>query len=278
MPTPRRNNSDLAVRNHFNSYVHLYTEKVEANYREICRERLELLEAHMDADADGALKILDVGCGAGTFTDMLLEKYPRARSYCVDSSLGMLKRNARCSRKSVIMGDAKALPFGPCSFDLINVDTLMHHLVDFAGYHNTLNAIQEFLVSLRGLLKPGGVLLVREIYHESLVRRNLGSYLIYRASTVHLPEAVARIVRYLGLKTANAGVCFLTRQQWNEIFARSGFKQVSVRDRHWVDRRLQMMGFRENGDLYYTLSPDVQSIDGLNGAGEVLETPVSVSA
>lgn len=273
-----RTKGDLAVRHHFDSHTDLYTDKVEVNYRAICRERLGLLEAHVDAEEAKPFDILDVGCGAGTFTDMLLEKYPQARGYCVDSSAGMLKRNVRRSRKSLILGDAKALAFRPQSFDLINVDTLLHHMIDREGYRNTIDAIEEFLLSLRGLLKPGGLLLVREIYHESLVRRHLGSYLIYKVSTLHLPEAVAKIVRYLGLKTVNAGVCFLTRQQWSEIFARSGFKVLSVRDRHWLDRRLQMMGFRANGDLYYTLALDVRPSDWSSAGEKVLQSVVSVSA
>jgi SAM-dependent methyltransferase len=221
----------------------------------MCGERLALLEGCLQARAGAPLRILDVGCGAGIFTDLLLESLPRANAYCVDASLGMLKLNTARSRKKLVLGDAKALPFPPRSFDLINLDALMHHLVDFGGYHNTLRSIEGFLVSLRDLLKPDGLVIVREIYHEFWFRDNLGARVIYFVSTLRLPSVVASVLKRLGLETANAGVCFLTSRQWANVLQRAGYNVVSFTDKRWRPNSYRFLGFRRSGDLYYTLSP-----------------------
>jgi SAM-dependent methyltransferase len=244
---------DARVRSHFDSNTDVYVDKYEKTYKDICRERLALLENFLDICSTRPLKILDVGCGAGVFVDMLLDLYPRAEAVGVDSSFGMLKRNAPVPRKTLLLGDAKELPLRPNSFDLINVDTVMHHLVDFRGYKSTLEVIKGFLSSLQELLKPGGLLIVHEIYHEYVLRDNLGSRLVYEISTLHLPPVLANLLRYMGMEAANAGVCFLTRRQWGELFERTDFEVLQKREKHWDKHYFEKMGFRYNGDLYYTL-------------------------
>jgi SAM-dependent methyltransferase len=268
----RRTNKDAVIRDHFDSNINLYVDKIAANYSSICGERLGLLERYLEAHAGQPLSVLDVGCGAGVFTDLLLDKYPHVRAYCLDSSFGMLTRNAPGLRKSLVMGDAKALPFRQRSFDLINLDTLMHHLVDFEGYRNTLGAIEQFMSSLRGLLKPGGFVIVREIYHEFVLRENLGTRLIYELSTLQLPGVVANLLKRLGLKTANAGVCFLTRKQWGEVFRESGYTPLLLIDRPWASLYLRIMGFRHSGDLYCTLSPHVDENVSYGNGKETLQS------
>ena len=146
---PADTKGDSIVRNHFDSNTDLYVDKYQASYRVCCQERIELLKDFLDINSGVPVNILDVGCGAGVFVDMLLNLYPGAQAVGVDSSMGMLKRNVPISRKTLILGDAKRLPFRPQSFDLINVDTVMHHLVDFRGYRSTSRGYQtvSFLAS-----------------------------------------------------------------------------------------------------------------------------------
>jgi SAM-dependent methyltransferase len=247
-----RTRGDAAVREHFDSHTDLYVDKYQEAYKALCRERISLLNDFVDI-AGKPITILDVGCGAGVFIDMLLNQSTSAQAFGMDSSLGMLKRNALVPRKSLVLGDARELPFRPKSFDLINVDTVMHHLVDFRGYHKTLGAIERFLLSLQELLKPGGLLIVREIYHESWLRDNFGARLIYELSTLRLPRGFVNLFKHLGLSTANAGVCFLTRRQWDVVFRRTNYKTLAITDKPWIKHRLKKMGFPNNGDLYYAL-------------------------
>lgn len=247
------NRGDAVVRKHFDSNSDLYVDKYEIPYRNICRERLELLGGFVGVGCKEPIKILDVGCGGGVFVDMLLGSYPNAEAVGVDSSFGMLRKNARVARKTLLLADARELPFLPNSFDLINVDTVMHHLVDFHSYRDTLGTIEQFLFSIRELLKPGGLVIVHEIYHEYLLRDNLGSRLVYELSTLKLPQVLASFLRYMGMETANAGVCFLTRRQWGELFEKTQFEVLQAREKHWEKYNFEKVGFCNNGDLYYTL-------------------------
>jgi SAM-dependent methyltransferase len=243
---------DALVREHFDSNTDVYVDRYQDAYKVICQERIAILEGVMGKAAED-FALLDVGCGAGIFIDMLLSKYEKAQAWGMDSSLGMLKKNGFISRKSLILGDARELPFRPKSFDLINVDTVMHHLVDFRGYQNTLDAIERFLLSLQELLKPEGVLIVHEIYHESWLRDSLGTRMVYELSTLRLPPIAANLLKRVGLTTANAGVCFLTRRQWGDAFLQANYETLAVTDKPWVGHRLRKIGFPHNGDLYYTL-------------------------
>lgn len=246
---------DATVREHFDSHTDIYVDKYEEPYKAVCRERIGLLKDSLGSPSRKPLAILDVGCGAGLFIDMLLTEFPEAQAFGVDSSIAMLRRNTRVSQKHFVLGDARELPFRPKSFDLINVDTVMHHLVDFRGYQYTIGAVEHFLLSLQELLKPGGLLIVREIYHESFLRDSLGARLVYELSTFQLPGVLAGLLKRLGLTTANAGVCFLTRRQWDDVFQRTHYTAHSVSDKPWINHGLGRIVFPRNGDLFYTLSP-----------------------
>ncbi len=244
---------DARVREHFDTNTDLYVDTYKAAYRAICEERIGLLERFLSVPSGEPLTILDVGCGAGTFLDMLLNRYPHSRAFGVDSSQGMLSRNAPSPRKKLILSDARELLFGPNSFDLINVDTVMHHLIDYSGYRNTLGAIERFLSTTRELLKPNGLMIVREIYHEFVLQDDFGARLVYELSTLRMPAIVADLLKRLGMITANAGVCFLTRRQWEEMFKRTSYEILQVTQKPWKKHPFEKMGFRSNGDLYYTV-------------------------
>lgn len=245
---------DSLVRDHFDRSAALYVDKYDVPYRIMCQERLELLDAYLSARRKDEFTVLDIGCGAGVFMDMILDRYKNARVCCIDFSFEMLNRNARTPRKRLVWGDARILPFRPASFDIINLDALMHHLIDRRGYQSTIQRIKDFLISLDSLLKPDGIVMAREIYHEYIIRDSLGTRLIYTLSTAKLPAALSRLLRTLGLNTVNAGVCFLTRNQWRQVFQDCGYAVLSAKDKSWKPSPYAMAGFCRSGDLYFTLS------------------------
>jgi hypothetical protein len=123
----------------------------------------------------------------------------------------------------------------PSGFDVINIDAVTHHLIDFSGYTRTVAGIGAFL-AIR--LKPNGILAVREIYHECVMSETFGSRAMHFVSTKRLPGPVAATLKAMGLNTANAGVCFLTRKQWGTRFAEAGYR---------------LLGFRSSGDFLLLL-------------------------
>ncbi|HLK69625.1 MAG TPA: methyltransferase domain-containing protein [Bryobacteraceae bacterium] len=243
--------TDLRVRQHFDHQADLYTDVHRPKHISICRERIRLLKQEAPI-ASGEPRLLDIGCGAGYLADEFLRQYPKGRALGFDLSTEMLSRNALMGNKVLFVADARAIPLRGVQFDLINFDAVLHHVIDGRGYRATIQGVTELLASLRAQLTPTGTIMIREIYHEMWLWKSLGCRLVHMVSSTQLPGFMAGILRAIGIKTANVGVCFLTRDQWQKVFLNSGLEVVSKRDERWPSP-LRFLGFRNSGEVYYFL-------------------------
>lgn len=109
----------------------------------------------------------------------------------VDAAAGML-REARGAGHRTVRGDAARLPVRDASVDAVMVVDALHHVADQAG------ALRE----AARVLRPGGVLVVREFDPGTLLGRAL--VLAERAvlfdSTFHRPDDLATMVEAAGLR------------------------------------------------------------------------------
>lgn len=106
-------------------------------------------------------RMLDVGTGPGHVPVLVCERSADARVVGVDLSRHMLARaEARRARSphrerlSFAVADAKRLDFADASFDAVFSNTILHHIPD----------PRPFLAELARVLRPGGVLLVRDLF------------------------------------------------------------------------------------------------------------------
>lgn len=95
----------------------------------------------------GEERVLDVGCGAGSYCERLADNWPEIDYYGVDISVGMLHRHPAHGKIGV--ADAQLLPFPDHVFDVVMANHMLFHVQDIDA------AIEEF----RRVLRPGGVLL-----------------------------------------------------------------------------------------------------------------------
>lgn len=95
----------------------------------------------------GDERVLDVGCGPGTYYTTLRQKWPDVRYYGLDFADEMLKQHPAPTRLS--MASAEALPYESGTFDVVMANHMLFLLDDPA------RAIQEF----RRVLKPNGIVL-----------------------------------------------------------------------------------------------------------------------
>jgi tRNA (cmo5U34)-methyltransferase len=79
-------------------------------------------------------KILDLGCGAGNLTDLLIDQYPDSEIHIVDISDKMIDL---CTRKyeanqNIVPHrcDFRDLPYATDTFDLIVSSIAIHHIND----------------------------------------------------------------------------------------------------------------------------------------------------
>lgn len=122
--------------------------------------------------AGRGLAILDLGCGTG-FVSGLLSRYVGAGDLIVglDQSEGMLARaRAKANGAAGVSchfqrGDAAQLPLASGRFDMVTVNSFLHHVFDYAAVLREIDRV----------LRPGGYLLLahepnRDFFRSPLMR------------------------------------------------------------------------------------------------------------
>lgn len=133
--------------------------------------------------------VLEVGCGAGRFTELMLEA--GARVFACDLSQAVEANYDNCHHWPdyfVCQADARRLPVEPHSFDFVVCLGVIQHTPDS----------EETIRALAGYVRPGGTLVIDHYSHgypRNFLQRNL------RRLLVRLPAGVAKPLA-LGLARA----------------------------------------------------------------------------
>ncbi len=105
--------------------------------------------------------MLDIGCGPGHIPPLIVAQKPDARVIGIDAARTMidlakkhLLESQAADRVSYQLANAKTLPFPDHHFDAILSNTVLHHIP---------NPV-PFLAEALRVLKPSGVLLIRDLF------------------------------------------------------------------------------------------------------------------
>jgi ubiquinone/menaquinone biosynthesis C-methylase UbiE len=109
-------------------------------------------------------RMLDIGCGPGHIPLLVADRLADCTVVAVDLAPAMLaiaRRKLDASphkdRIELVLGDAKALELEGGSFDAVFSNTILHHMTD----------PRPFLREAARVLRPGGVLLIRDLYRPA---------------------------------------------------------------------------------------------------------------
>ncbi|ANH83649.1 methyltransferase type 11 [Niabella ginsenosidivorans] len=123
---------------------------------------LELITEAAKRIVPAATQLLDIGCGAGNYTLMMLKKLPELNCTLNDLSRPMLdkafERVSAAARHNVtpVQGDIRKVVLPENHFDIILAGAVLHHLRDDHDWEATFQ-------KLYNLLKPGGCLMISDL-------------------------------------------------------------------------------------------------------------------
>jgi SAM-dependent methyltransferase len=163
------------------------------------------------------LDILDCGCGPGSITCSVAQRFPTARVTGVDLGESQIARAEVLAEGQGLRNvtfraaSAYALPFADASFDVVFSHALLEHL------REPEKAIAEF----RRVLRPGGKVAV--------CSPDWGGFLL----SPDTPALARAIAAYTDLQRANGGDVFVGRKLGSLLLA-AGFDAVEMSARYEV--------------------------------------------
>lgn len=123
---------------------------------------LEIITEASKRIVPDAENLLDIGCGAGNYTLMMLLKIPNLNCTLVDLSKPMLdKAFERVSKHTgknveIIQGDIRDVELNKNYYNIILAGAVLHHLRNDDDWEKTFSKIY-------GLLKPGGCFMISDL-------------------------------------------------------------------------------------------------------------------
>ena len=121
----------------------LLTPAYDATVRLTTRESVVKRALLAAANLDRATRLLDVGCGTGTFTIEAKRRYPKLDVFGIDPDPAVLtraRRKARLAGVHVIFlnGSATEIPARDGAFDRVTSSLVFHHLTSDQKHHAAL--------------------------------------------------------------------------------------------------------------------------------------------
>jgi ubiquinone/menaquinone biosynthesis C-methylase UbiE len=114
--------------------------------------------------ASGEDKILEVGGGSGAFLDLVIENTNVKEAYNVEL-VAQIYKNQVNEKICLIGGDALNLPFKDCTFEIVVVKNLFHHLVGRTRKQSKENVLQTIKELIR-VAKKGGYVIILELFNR----------------------------------------------------------------------------------------------------------------
>jgi len=164
------------------------------------RLAMELIAHAATQSTPFAKEVLDVGCGAGNYSLMILQHLPNLNVSLLDLSAPMLKRATHrvqektSGKVSAIHGDVREINLGREKFDIIVAAATLHHLREE-------NEWREVFEKFFRALREGGSIWIFDLVEstipeiQKLMRKRYSDYLIELKNAEYRDEVFAYIAK-----------------------------------------------------------------------------------
>lgn len=185
---------------------------------------LEMITEAASRIVPTAKNLLDIGCGAGNYTLMMLSRLPGLECTLVDLSRPMLDRALeRVSVETgkpvhVIQGDIRDVALTENHFDIILAGAVLHHLREDEDWEKTFSKLFR-------LLKPGGCLMISDLVTQdseavnAYVWEKYGDYL----ESIGGKEYRQKVFDYIQKEDSPRSVTYQL-----DLMKRVGFREVEI--------------------------------------------------
>lgn len=177
--------------------------------------------------------VLDLACGTGDFSQLVLRSSPGARVVAVDLTEQMLREARRRGLTEVVSGDAIALPFADGLFDCVFVG---YGLRNFPDLNTALREIYR-------VTRPGGLMVSLDFFlpTNSLLRQLYLGYLYAQGAFWGLlMHGRPRLYTYIPDSLRS----FVSMEEFSSLLQRMGYARVDARayifggiGLHWAVKR-----------------------------------------
>jgi demethylmenaquinone methyltransferase / 2-methoxy-6-polyprenyl-1,4-benzoquinol methylase len=208
----------------YNFVTHMFSYGMDRRWKRLAVRKAAL--------SSGAM-VLDLACGTGDFSEIVLQSQPGAKVTAVDLSEPMLDRARRRCRATVVCADAVALPFAEGLFDCVFVGYGLRNFPDLAA---TLGEVHR-------VTRPGGMLVSLDFFLPAnrLWRQLYLGYLYAQGAFWGLLlHRRPRIYTYI----PNSLRSFIPFEDFSSLLRRMGYARADARrylfggiGLHWAIRR-----------------------------------------
>jgi tRNA (cmo5U34)-methyltransferase len=174
-----------------------YFDKIAAGYDTFALRAMpryeEMLREIVRCLPDGPRDLLELGCGTGTLTAILMRRYPEANLTAIDASAEMIetaRARVPAARVSFTVSLFEDLDLPEGSFDLIASNMSLHHIADKGPFYKRLH----------DAMRPGGFFILGDELTGAMSRiseLNWNGWVEFARQQGHLSEEeIARIIQH----------------------------------------------------------------------------------
>jgi ubiquinone/menaquinone biosynthesis methyltransferase len=177
--------------------------------------------------------VLDLACGTGDFTQLVIERLPGATVIPADITELMLRLARDRGLKNAVCSDAACLPFTDNSFDCVFIGYGLRNFPDLKA------AVQE----IKRVTRPGGSIVSIDFFLPSnAVLREIYLAYLYTQGAIWglLLHGRARVYTYIPDSLRN----FLSMRDFSALLEESGYQQVVTHSyffggigQHWAVKK-----------------------------------------